>query len=400
MKKYLQFIFAILSHLMMTTLTVAQVSSGSISGWVHDEKSSLPIPFAKIELLAEGKLIKTVMADSIGKYQIPIEQTQLITLRVSADLHESEQRDLILSIGFDAQAYFSLKGQQDVSSEEPQRFIGCRGPAACVTTVAGVQGNDGAIGSIKGSRSPSSTILDCSETRATGNIYGKISDSESGESIPFANIVVMKNGKQVQGCSSDLDGIYKLKGLAPGLYDLMVSVVGYSKEKKSQILIKASKVLFVDFRLQPGVLLQEAVVVEYEIPLIEKEGRSCGCCRVSGSEHRAMCSRGASRCVSLNANDLTTDSLSHGEPKLMVEKQSITLYPNPASSQITLNLLGSSEEPLTLRILDSSGRIVLEQPSVQLSKLTIPVDGLSVGVYFASVQLKDELLIERFIVAR
>lgn len=389
MKKYLQFIFAILSHLLMTTLTFAQDSSGSISGWVHDEKSSLPIPFAKIELLAEGKLIKTVLADSIGKYQVPIEQTQLITLRVSADLHESQQRDLILSIGFDAQAYFSLKGQQDVSSEEPQRFICCRGPAACVTTVAGVQDYDGAIGSIRGSRSPSSTMLDCSETRADGSLQGKISDSESGESIPFANIVVMKNGKQVQGCSSDLDGIYKLKGLAPGLYDLMVSVVGYTKEEKSQILVKASKVLFVDFRLQPGVLLQEAVVVEYCMPLIEKDGAT-----------RCFFSHCCFGSCSCSSSIIKKEQEIESTSELPIEAHSISLFPNPATTQITLDLSAFMQEPLTIRILDSSGRIVLEQKSVQLSKLIIPLDRLSDGVYFASVQLKDELLTERFIMAR
>ena len=42
----------------------------------------------------------------------------------------------------------------------------------------------------------------------TGTLKGTISDAMSGESIPFANVVIEKDGDQYGGTTTDFDGNY------------------------------------------------------------------------------------------------------------------------------------------------------------------------------------------------
>ena len=361
----------------MTTTTVAQISSGSISGWVHNEKSSLPIPFAKIELLAEGKLIKSSLTDSIGKFQLRIDETQLITLRVSTDKHKSEQRDIISVTGFSAEAYFALKADKDsIKAIMPVSSLSCRGPAVADSTMPVVPA-DGVIGSLRSCRPISTdTYIDGVSVRGASSIQGIITDAESGELLPFANVVLLQNGKLISGATTDINGLYKMGDLLPGDYEFQVSYVGYEKQVPKRITLKTGEVCQENISLHTGSIIVCEVVIEAQI---EYMCFSCGgCCRV----------------VHTVVGEIAE------EPVIVQKEPLLSLYPNPARSQLTLDLLQLDEEPIGLRILDSSGRIVLEQKTLQMSKLSIPLDGLSNGVYFASVQLKDKLLTERFIVAR
>ncbi|MFM1874945.1 MAG: hypothetical protein RL266_682 [Bacteroidota bacterium] len=389
MKKTLLILLSVINQLFMATLSVAQISSGSISGWVHDEISSLPIPFAQVDLLAEGKLIKSAVADSIGKFSIPIDKTQLLALRVSADSHHSQERNMILAVGVHAEAYFALKSS--IESGQKERFIGCRGPGVCITTVAGVQDCLGDVGSITQCRRNSSTDTYIDGVRIVGSssLEGTISDSETGEPLPFATVVLSQNGKQLCGTTTDFDGVYRFNSLLPGDYDLKASFVGYTAEEFRNVLVKPDKARSLHVQLEHGIFLCEVIIEESYPLLIEK---SCG-----GRCTFSCCYCGGCKAVETVLLKNSSDVL---EPEIGENHKSISLYPNPASSQITIDLWDLKEEPLSLRILDSSGRIVLEQKPVQLSRLSIPLDGLSDGVYFASVQLKDKLLTERFIVAK
>ena len=45
----------------------------------------------------------------------------------------------------------------------------------------------------------------------TGTLKGVITDAMSGEPIPFANIIIEKNGNQSAGTTTDFDGNYTIK---------------------------------------------------------------------------------------------------------------------------------------------------------------------------------------------
>ena len=54
----------------------------------------------------------------------------------------------------------------------------------------------------------------------TGTLKGVISEAMSGEPIPFANIIIEKNGNQSGGTTTDFDGNYTIKPVEPGNYTI------------------------------------------------------------------------------------------------------------------------------------------------------------------------------------
>ncbi|MCB9185974.1 MAG: carboxypeptidase regulatory-like domain-containing protein [Flavobacteriales bacterium] len=128
-----------------------------------------------------------------------------------------------------------------------------------------------------------------------GTLIGTVSD-ESGEPIPFANVVVMQAGQQVTGASTDFDGKYKIPALKPANdYVVKASVVGFTAQEKRGVIVKANQNNFVDFKMSAGVKLDEVVVIDYEVPLIEKDGGAKT--TVTGKDIEKMPSRGAATAV-------------------------------------------------------------------------------------------------------
>ena len=104
-----------------------------------------------------------------------------------------------------------------------------------------------------------------------GRLKGKITD-ETGETVPFANIIIKKNEAIVAGCSSDFDGFYDINPLPPGTYNLEASRVGYEGFVLNHIVIPANRITFYDIKMKSGTIsLNEVTVVDYEIPLVSKD---------------------------------------------------------------------------------------------------------------------------------
>src|SRR5690606_8641574 len=72
-----------------------------------------------------------------------------------------------------------------------------------------------------------------------GALQGKILDSETGEPLPFANVVVLQNGNQVAGTTTDFDGQYSIKPISPGTYDLQATYVGYQTQQISNVIVNS-----------------------------------------------------------------------------------------------------------------------------------------------------------------
>lgn len=134
----------------------------------------------------------------------------------------------------------------------------------------------------------------------TGTLTGTVTDESNGEPIPFANVVVMQAGQQITGASTDFDGKYKIAAMKPANdYTVIASTVGYTAQEKRGVIVKANKNNFVDFKMNAGVKLDEVVVIDYEVPLIEKDGGSST--TVTGKDIEKMPSRGAAAAVTTAA---------------------------------------------------------------------------------------------------
>ena len=105
---------------------------------------------------------------------------------------------------------------------------------------------------------------------AQGTLKGTITDAKTKETLPFVNIVAKQDGKQVLVGVSDLDGIYTIKPLPVGKYDIEVSYVGYNRYVQTGINVKASGFTVVDVALNPTATTLEVVdIVADKVPVIE-----------------------------------------------------------------------------------------------------------------------------------
>lgn len=110
----------------------------------------------------------------------------------------------------------------------------------------------------------------------SGSLKGTLTDMNSGEPLPFVNIIVEQNGNQISGGVTDFDGKFYIKPLTPGNYDLKVSSVGYKSKIIAGIQVNGSKITFQDVKLEPGIQLKEIEIVNYTVPLIDKDGGASG----------------------------------------------------------------------------------------------------------------------------
>lgn len=105
---------------------------------------------------------------------------------------------------------------------------------------------------------------------AQGTMKGTIIDAKTKEPLPFVNVVVKQDGKQVHGGSTDFDGIFTIKPLQVGKYDIEVSTVGYNRYVQTGINVKATGFTVVDVALNPTATNLDVVdIVEEKVPVIE-----------------------------------------------------------------------------------------------------------------------------------
>jgi outer membrane receptor protein involved in Fe transport len=111
----------------------------------------------------------------------------------------------------------------------------------------------------------------------SGTLKGTIKDKDTGEPIPYANIIVELGGTQVGGTSSDFDGNYMIKPITPGKYDLRATFIGFKTQLVEGIIISSDKITFYDLKLVPTTqTLIEVEIVAYKVPLISKDQTTSG----------------------------------------------------------------------------------------------------------------------------
>ena len=91
----------------------------------------------------------------------------------------------------------------------------------------------------------------------TGTIKGKISDRDSRDALPGANVIVVGTGL---GAATDLNGNYIIYNVPAGAQSLQISFVGYVTIKK-QITVKENQDLIADGSLVAQVIEGQTIVV-------------------------------------------------------------------------------------------------------------------------------------------
>ena len=125
----------------------------------------------------------------------------------------------------------------------------------------------------------------------SGGIKGKVLDQETGEALPFVNVVVEQKGRIVTGASTDFDGKFFIKPLAAGTYDIKVKFVGYAPLQKSGVIVNSDKITFADMSMKSSAVEMDVYeVVSYKVPLISKDNTSSGS-TIGGEDMDKMATR-------------------------------------------------------------------------------------------------------------
>ncbi len=96
---------------------------------------------------------------------------------------------------------------------------------------------------------------------ATGSIAGVVVDAKEGEPLPGANVSIEGTAT---GTSTDLNGRYRIDGLDPGTYDVLISFVGFQQKTVTGIEVTAGDVISLDVSLREKTEQLEEVVVSAE----------------------------------------------------------------------------------------------------------------------------------------
>jgi hypothetical protein len=83
------------------------------------------------------------------------------------------------------------------------------------------------------------------------------------------------------------------------------------------------------------------------------------------------------------------------------EHLKVTLWPNPAQDELNIETQGGIAEPGKLTILDSDGRIVLEQSyQFNLQKSNVDLSRVGPGLYTVVIQSAHNYTAEKLVVFR
>jgi outer membrane receptor for ferrienterochelin and colicin len=104
--------------------------------------------------------------------------------------------------------------------------------------------------------------------QGTGRIVGKVTDSESGAPLPFANVTVI--GTAIGNITNQL-GEYIIDYVPVGTYVVQVSYMGYRPERIADVVVQTDRSTEINFSLESEAIEAEEVVVEAERPIIDVE---------------------------------------------------------------------------------------------------------------------------------
>ncbi len=105
--------------------------------------------------------------------------------------------------------------------------------------------------------------------QGTGTLAGRVVD-DTGEGLPGANVLIVGT---TLGAATDMDGNYRIIGVAVGTYSVTASYIGYTTVQQTGVDISSGYTRTLDFTLTEGgegVELGE-VTVTYERPLIQND---------------------------------------------------------------------------------------------------------------------------------
>ena len=147
--------------------------------------------------------------------------------------------------------------------------------------------------------------------KGIGCIKVTLIDKETKEGIPFANVVVYRNGLQVAVGITDMDGIVSIKPLPSGRYNVKAVYVGYGSQQINDVIVTENKTSYINISISSaeGVHLDAVMIMEYSTPLIDPDTKSGG--TIDRESFQNMAAKDINSVVSTQAGVILTDNNSN-----------------------------------------------------------------------------------------
>ena len=103
----------------------------------------------------------------------------------------------------------------------------------------------------------------------TGRLAGRVTDTATGEPLPFVNVVLMGT---TLGAATDIDGYYSIINIPPGNYEVKASAIGYNSVSYQEVKVSIDLTTTINFQLsEASVELGEDVIVIATKPLVKMD---------------------------------------------------------------------------------------------------------------------------------
>jgi hypothetical protein len=102
----------------------------------------------------------------------------------------------------------------------------------------------------------------------TGKIAGEVKDSQTGEPLVGASVVVQGTSL---GAATNVDGYYVILNVPPGTYTLVFSSVGYNKKSVTGVSVSVDLTTTQNAQLVPEAIQAEEVIVTAERPIVRRD---------------------------------------------------------------------------------------------------------------------------------
>jgi len=114
----------------------------------------------------------------------------------------------------------------------------------------------------------------------TGKIAGRITDKETGEPLPGANVIVRGTNF---GAAADPEGEFYILNLPPGKYDIEVQMMGYSPVRMENVRVNINSTSNLNFELSMQVIEGQVVTVTAD-PISFKKDQTSAVRHVSSDD--------------------------------------------------------------------------------------------------------------------
>ena len=102
----------------------------------------------------------------------------------------------------------------------------------------------------------------------TGKISGTVKDSQTGEMLVGANVIIVGT---TFGASTDIDGTFFIINVPPGEYTVRSSSLGYAAVSQTKVRVDIDQTTELNFSLTQEVIQSEEVIVVAQRPVVQKD---------------------------------------------------------------------------------------------------------------------------------